>query len=321
MNNENNRPAIVVLGGGTGLAVLLRGLKNHTKNLTAIVNVTDDGGSSGKLRRELGVLPPGDIRNCLVALSEEENLMAKLFQYRFPSAGSLSGHSFGNLFLTAMSSLAGGFDSGIARAGEVLAICGKVLPVTLSSVTLRAKLKDGKTVEGETNIAKSASPIENLVIDPVAPPPGPRVIESILSADAIVIGPGSLYTSIVSNLLVSGVASAIKKSRATKIYVSNLMTQPMETKNYTLRDHLRNIEKYLGKNVIDYVIVNSRKIQSSILKRYRSQDSVPVVTDLERPSGAVLVKEKVASFTNGLIRHDSDKLAGAILKLVKSRKD
>ena len=320
MDKVNNRPAIVVLGGGTGLAVLLRGLKNHTKNLTAIVNVTDDGGSSGKLRRELGVLPPGDIRNCLVALSEEENLMAKLFQYRFPSAGSLSGHSFGNLFLTAMSSLAGGFDSGIARAGEVLAICGKVLPVTLSSVTLKAKLKNGKTAEGETNIAKSESPIEDLLINPVSPPPGPEVIESILSADAIVLGPGSLYTSIVSNLLVKGVASAIKKSKAPKIYVSNLMTQPMETKNYTLGDHLRIIEKYLGRNVIDYVIVNSGKIKSSILKRYVSQDSVPVVTDRKSLSGAALVKEKVASFHNGLIRHDSGALAKTILKLIKQRK-
>jgi uncharacterized cofD-like protein len=320
MKKEKNRPSIVVLGGGTGLAVLLRGLKNHTKNLTAIVNVTDDGGSSGKLRRELGVLPPGDIRNCLVALSEEENLMAKLFQYRFPSDGSLSGHSFGNLFLTAMSSIAGGFDSGIARAGEVLAICGKVLPVTLSSVTLRAKLKNGKTVEGETNIAKSESPIESLIISPMSPPPGPKVIESILSADAVVIGPGSLYTSIVSNLLVSGVVSAIKKSRAPKIYVSNLMTQPMETKSYNLGDHLKAIEKYLGKNVIDYVIVNSRKIKGSILKRYSSQDSEPVVTDRKHINGAALVKEQVASFSGGLIRHDSDKLAKAILKLINEKK-
>ena len=189
MKKNKFEPKIVVVGGGTGLSVLLRGLKKYTPNLTAIVTVTDDGGSSGALRKELGVLPPGDIRNCLVALSEKENLMAQLFQYRFPHVGSLSGHSFGNLFLTAMSALAGSFDKGIVRASEVLAIRGKVLPATLSSVTLEAELNDGNIVKGESNITKSLSRVKTLKINPAAPPAAPQVVEAINSCDGIVMGP------------------------------------------------------------------------------------------------------------------------------------
>ncbi len=320
MKNERYQPKIVVLGGGTGLSVLLRGLKKYTPNLTAVVNVTDDGGSSGALRRELGVLPPGDIRNCLVALSEEENLMTKLFQYRFPSAGSLSGHSFGNLFLTAMSSLSGGFDSGVARASEVLAIRGQVLPVTLSSVTLRATLLNGKVAQGESKITGSDSPIKHLAINPVSPPPGPNVLESIMSADGIVIGPGSLYTSIISNLLVKGVARALKASRAPKIYISNLMTQPGETSGYKLRDHLETIEKYLGKNVINYVVANTKIIDKKVLRRYTKGNSAPVLADKEKFGKAKLVKSNLVSAAKGLVRHDSDKLAAAIIKIIKPRK-
>jgi len=320
MKKMNLQPSIAVIGGGTGLSVLLRGLKKYTKNLTAIVTVTDDGGSSGALRRELGVLPPGDIRNCLVALSEEENLMSRLFQYRFPSVGSLSGHSFGNLFLTAMSSLTGGFDQGVARAGEVLAIFGQVLPVTLSSVTLKAKLTNGEVVRGETMIAKSNFPIEALEINPISPPAGPNVLESILLADAVIIGPGSLYTSIIANLLVKGVARTLEESKAPKIYVSNLMTQPGETTNFALSDHIKTLEKYLGKNIIDYVIINSGKIDRKVLKRYEKEGSSPVLVDKNIPKRIKLIKDKVASFHKGLIRHDSERLAKSIMKIIKKIK-
>ncbi len=320
MKKTTLQPSITVLGGGTGLSVLLRGLKQYSKNLTAIVTVTDDGGSSGALRRELGVLPPGDIRNCLVALSEEENLMARLFQYRFPSVGSLSGHSFGNLFLTAMSSLAGGFDQGIARAGEVLAILGQVLPVTLSSVTLRAKLSNGTIVKGETTIAKSSHPIEELSINPVSPPAGPKVLESIISADTVIIGPGSLYTSIVSNLLVRGVKEALKKTKAKKIYVSNLMTQPGETTNYKLSDHIKTLEKYLGKNILDYAVINSARIKKDVLNKYEKQNSFPVLKDREVPKRVKLIKANIAAFDKGLIRHDSEKLAKVVMKIIDKRK-
>ncbi|MCX5781959.1 MAG: YvcK family protein [Elusimicrobia bacterium] len=318
MKNDKFQPKIVVLGGGTGLSVLLRGLKKYTPNLTAVVNVTDDGGSSGALRRELGVLPPGDIRNCLVALSEEENLMTKLFQYRFPSAGSLSGHSFGNLFLTAMSSLSGGFDSGVARASEVLAIRGQVLPVTLSSVTLKATLLNGKVVQGESKITGSDSPIKHLAINPASPPPGPNVIESIMSADGIVIGPGSLYTSIISNLLVRGVTRALKESRAPKIYISNLMTQPGETSGYKLSDHLETIEKYLGKNVINYIVANTKIIDKKVLKRYTKGNSAPVLVDKKKFGKSKLVKSNLVSATKEFVRHNSEKLAAKIIEIIKS---
>lgn len=309
-------PKIAVLGGGTGLGTLLRGLKKYTPYLTAIVTVTDDGGSSGALRRELGVLPPGDIRNCLVALSEEENLMAQLFQYRFPAGGSLSKHSFGNLFLTAMSALSGGFDKGIARAGEVLAIRGKVLPVTLSSVTLEARLADGRIVQGETNIARSNSQIVQLSIRPGPPPAAPQVIEAIGTADAIIIGPGSLYTSVISNFLVRGVLRALQRTAAPKIYVCNIMTQPGETIGYTVGDHMAAIEAHGAKGIVDHVIANCGRIPKTICSRYAASGSFPVTIDRQRINGARLVRADMVS-PLGYARHDPDKLAKVIMKLVK----
>jgi uncharacterized cofD-like protein len=308
-------PKIVVLGGGTGLSVLLRGLKKYTPHLTAIVTVTDDGGSSGTLRRELGVLPPGDIRNCLVALSEEENLMAQLFQYRFPAKGALAKHSFGNLFLTAMSALSGGFDKGIARAGEVLAIHGKVLPVTLSSVTLEARLTDGRLIQGETNIARSNLQIDRLTIRPTPPPAGPRVIEAIADADAVIIGPGSLYTSIISNLLVKGVVLALRRTRAPKIYVSNIMTQPGETTGYTTGDHLTAIDKHGAAGLLDFAIVNSGVIAGDVLRRYARKKSFPVAHSTVRVPGLKMVRANMVS-PDGFARHDPGRLSMAIMKIV-----
>jgi uncharacterized cofD-like protein len=304
-----------VLGGGTGLSSLLRGLKKYTSNITAIVAVTDDGGSSGTLRRELGVLPPGDIRNCLVALSEQENLMSQLFQYRFPAAGSLAGHSFGNLFITAMSSLAGGFDRGIAYASKVLAICGEVLPVTLSPVTLQAILTDGKIVDGESNIAHSSTKIREICIRPGPPPAGPRVLEAIKNADAIVIGPGSLYTSIIANFLVRGIVPALRRATVPRIYVANIMTQPGETSDYSLSDHVRALEQHAQGPVVDYIVANTGKLSAAVTRRYTRQKSYPVVVNMSSGSGVKVVKANLVSPVE-YARHDSASLAATIFSII-----
>ena len=316
MKNIEAGPRIVAFGGGTGLSTLLRGIKKYTSNVTAVVTVTDDGGSSGALRRELGVLPPGDIRNCLVALSEKENLMARLFQYRFPLAGSLSGHSFGNLFLTAMSAISGGFDIGIERAGEVLVIRGKVLPVTLRSVILKAELLNGKVIKGETNIARSKTGIKQLSIYPSPPPAGPSVIEAINSADAVIFGPGSLYTSIIANLLVKGIVKALEKVKAPRIYISNIMTQPGETTGYSLSAHIEAIRCHTGKDLIDYAVVNDGRIPAALLKKYARKRSFPVEIDLASTQDIKIIKADIVS-RQEYARHDSEKLSDIIIKIVR----
>jgi uncharacterized cofD-like protein len=317
---KNNRfePKIVVIGGGTGLSVLLRGLKEYTPNITAIVTVSDDGGSSGTLRKELGVPPPGDIRNCLVALSEKENLMAQLFQYRFPHVGSLSGHSFGNLFLTAMSALAGSFDEGIAQAGEVLAIRGKVLPATLSSVTLEAEMLNGKIVKGESNISKSKSRVVKLKICPALPPAAPKVLEAIKSCDCIVLGPGSLYTSVIANLLIKGIVSALKRTKAPKIYICNIMTQANETKGFSLNDHIEAIYNHAGGGVIDYILLNTGKIPGNTLKRYSKENSFPVIVDKVSEQRIKIVKDNFI-FCNEYVRHNPERLSRAIIKVLRNK--
>ncbi|MBN1622327.1 MAG: YvcK family protein [Endomicrobiales bacterium] len=319
MKKNKFEPKITTIGGGTGLSVLLRGLKKYTPDLTAIVSVTDDGGSSGKLRKELGVLPPGDIRNCLVALSEEENLMAKLFQYRFSSAGSLSGHSFGNLFLTAMSALTGSFDEGIAQTSKVLAIRGKVLPATLSSVILKAKLSDGKVVKGESKITKSYSRVKHLKMFPASPPAAPEVINAVNSCDGIVIGPGSLYTSLITNLLVEGMVPALKTAKKPKIYVCNIMTQPNETKNYKLSDHLAAFKKHIGENIFSYIIINVGSIPKMVAKRYERKRQFPVRIDIKDYPGTKIIREDLVSHQE-YVRHDPDKLSKIIMKILKDNK-
>ncbi|MDR1942433.1 MAG: YvcK family protein [Endomicrobium sp.] len=303
---------IAAIGGGSGLSTLLRGLKKYDVDITAVVNVADDGGSSGRLRREFGVLPPGDIRNCLTALSEEESLMSRLFQYRFPARGVLAGHSFGNLFLTAMSAISGGFDRAIANCGEVLAIRGKVLPVTLSSVVLRAELSSGKIVSGESNISKSKEKIERVFLVPFAPPAAPDVLDALKNADVIILGPGSLYTSIIVNFLVDGVADAIKGSKAYKIYVSNIMTQPGETTDYSLLHHIEAIERHLHKGAVDCILANNGKIPAKLAKRYKQFGSHQVVID---KTGIKTVKSDLFS-DEIYARHDCDKLAGALMKAI-----
>lgn len=244
---QRNGPKVVVIGGGTGLSVLLRGLKHHTENIVAIVTVADDGGSSGKLRRELGVLPPGDFRNCIAALADDEALTTQLFQYRFRSGQGLEGHSFGNLFITAMAGVTGTFEKALYESGRVLNIRGTILPSTLENVTLSAEVNEGsqtRKVEGESAIPEAKLPIERVYLQPDAPRPFPPALQAILSADLIVAGPGSLYTSIIPNLLVAEIAMAIRASNALKIYICNVATQPGETDGYSLDDHFRAIEDH-----------------------------------------------------------------------------
>lgn len=316
--NKKKRYKVVAIGGGTGLSTLLRGLKKYDIDITAIVTVADDGGSSGKLRTELGVLPPGDIRNCLVALAEEENLITKLFQYRFPKKGGLSNHSFGNLFITALTSVSGGFDKAISSAADVLAIKGKVLPISLDNVKLKATLVDGRIVNGESRISKSKSAISMVEITPKNAAVEKNVVDSILKADFILLGPGSLYTSVIVNLLFNGVVSALKKSKAKKIYISNIMTQAGETTNFSLSDHINAIEKHSYKGILDYVLINTGKIPTNIAKRYAKYCSVPVSIDKFFNKKIKIIKRDFVSKTQ-YAHHDFMKLAKAVYNIMVSR--
>ena len=316
--NKAKTYKVVAIGGGTGLSTLLRGLKKYNVDITAIVTVADDGGSSGKLRTELGVLPPGDIRNCLVALAEEENLITKLFQYRFPKKGGLSNHSFGNLFITALTSISGGFDKAISNAADVLAIKGKVLPISLDNVKLKATLVDGKIINGESKISKSKSAISTVEIAPKNAAVEKNVVNSILKADFILLGPGSLYTSVIVNLLFNGVVSALKKSKAKKIYISNIMTQSGETTNFSLSDHLNAIEKHSYKGILDYVLINTGKIPVNIERRYAKYGSVPVKTDKLFNKKIKIIKKDFVSKTQ-YAHHDFTKLAKAVYNIMVSR--
>ena len=315
-DNKNSKYKIVAIGGGTGLSTLLRGLKAYDVDITAVVTVSDDGGSSGKLRKELGVLPPGDIRNCLVALAEEENLITKLFQYRFPRKGGLSNHSFGNLFLTALTSISGGFDKAILNASDVLAIKGKVLPVSLDNVKLKATLVDGEKIVGESKISKSKSAIKTVEIEPKNAKVSQSVIDSISNADCIILGPGSLYTSVIVNLLFDGVIPAIKKSRAIKIYVSNIMTQVGETSNFTLSNHIDAIIQHSYPEILNAVFVNNGKIPQYIIERYAKQDSVPVKIDKLKYKNIKIIKKNFVSKSQ-YAHHDFVKLSRAIFNFLR----
>ncbi|MDQ2908465.1 MAG: YvcK family protein [Candidatus Eremiobacteraeota bacterium] len=307
---------IVAIGGGTGLSTLLRGLKRSTSNLTAVVTVTDDGGSSGRLRNELGMLPPGDIRNCLVALSDDEAMVTDLFKYRFKEGEGLSGHSFGNLFLAAMTGITGNFDRAIKESSRVLKIKGRVLPATLETVRLRAELDDGTIVRGETNISRSQRRIARLSLEPSAPRPLPEVLDAIRDADAIVLGPGSLYTSVLPNVLVDGIARAIADASALKLYVCNVMTQPGETDAFTASAHVRTLLEQCGERVCDYAIVNVQPPRR-LLEVYAEEGQVPVDDDREaiERCGVRVIAANVISETQ-TVRHDSQRLSDIVLKLI-----
>jgi uncharacterized cofD-like protein len=315
--HRSRGPKVVAIGGGTGLSALLRGLKEHTENITAIVTVADDGGSSGRLRRDLGLLPPGDFRACIAALADDESLTARLFQYRFGEGKGLNGHSFGNLFIAAMAAVTGNFERAILESSRVLNIHGRIVPSTLEDVTLWAELRDdgeelegAGRVQGESQIAKAARPVERVFLEPDKVPGYPGAIKAILDADIIAAGPGSLFTSVLPNLLVPGIASALRASPAVKVYISNIATEEGETDHFSLDDHLRAIEEHVGQDLFAYVLANDNlevqfphhmKVevvapQSGLGKRYEllAED----LADLETPW-----------------QHDPQKLAAALMSL------
>ena len=308
---------IVVVGGGTGLSTILRGLKNITNNLTAIVTVGDDGGSSGKLRKEMGVLPPGDIRNCIAALADEEDLVTQLFQYRF-GEGGLDGHSFGNLFLTALCSITGDMFRAIKESSKVLAIRGKVLPSTLDDMTLIAEMEDGRIIEGESDIPKANGKIKRLFSNPENPKALDEALKAIEQADLIILGPGSLYTSVIPNLLLREISESICESKASKVYICNIMTQPGETDDYRVSDHVEAIIRHAGDaKIMDAVIVN-KKLPPNLAKKYQTANSFPVVLDEEnvnklgvRVIEATLIDEN----ENGFVRHSHKRLTKVIFNI------
>lgn len=315
-------PKIVVLGGGTGLSVLLRGLKNFTSNITAIVSVADDGGSSGRLRDQLGMLPPGDVRNCMIALADKEALMEKILNYRFKNGDELAGHNLGNLFLAALSDMYGNFEDAVRQMSKVLAIRGKVIPSTLEHVILRAELIDGTSITGESNIAKAQAPISKVTIEPGEVVPLDEALEAISEADAIILGPGSLYTSVIPNLLVSGIPEAIKNSNAIKIYACNVMTQPNETLNYTAADHLEAIYRHGGYGLVEYIIINDQPISDrDLLEKYILDGAEQVEIDRPRLIGLGVNVLAYPLLDEGqLIRHKSYSLAKVIIELILKQK-
>jgi uncharacterized cofD-like protein len=310
-------PRVVVVGGGTGLSNLLGGLKQYTSNLTAVVTVADDGGSSGMLRKDFGVLPPGDIRNCLVALSTQEEVLKKLFQYRFKSQSSLKGHNFGNLFITAMTEITGDFGRAVEESSRVLATRGTVLPVSFDTVTLQARLKNGKVVTGESAIGHSPTPIAQLLLKERKVRPNPEALKAILEADAIVLGPGSLFTSVLPNLLIPQVAENIALSRATKIYVCNVMTQPGETDHFTVSDHVRTLFQHTAPDFVHYVVVNHEPIPHRLLDKYARSGQEPVMVDQEEVEalGPRLVKANLLH-QEDFVRHHPEKLGKTLMKLL-----
>ena len=318
-------PKIVVIGGGTGLSTMLRGLKYYTTNITAIVTVADNGGGSGDLREDLGMLPPGDIRNCILALADTEPTMEELLQYRFTD-GRLKNQSFGNLFLAAMAGISDNFEDAVQKMSSVLAVTGKVLPVTLEDMQLEAELQNGNIVYGESEIPEEAikqkSKIKKLMINPKDAEPLDEALKAIADADAIVMGPGSLYTSIVSNLLLKKISSEVRKSDAIKIYVSNIMTQPGETDNFTVSDHLKILRKYGGKEIVNLVIANNGIVPKEVKDRYMKEGSIEVKLDKEELNkiGIDYVEDNLVKIKSGYIKHNAEKLSELLVDTIMKKK-
>jgi uncharacterized cofD-like protein len=313
----NRGPKIVTVGGGTGLSNLLRGLKQYSANITAIVTVADDGGSSGRLRREYGVLPPGDIRNCLAALADEEKLVTELFQYRFQTGEGLTGHSFGNLFLTAMSEVTGDLEKAIAASSQVLAVRGRVLPATLDHMVLWAEFEDGRYVEGESNIPKAKGKIKHIGCKPDNPQGLPQAIEDINEADLIVIGPGSLYTSIIPNLLVPEILQALIARNVPSIYLCNIMSQVGETDGYAVSDYVRVLDEIAGVRLFDVVLAQKHPPSERSLQHYASSGSHFTYLDrdsLNAMGCPILVANIMREKDNGTVCHDSERLAGVLMR-------
>jgi uncharacterized cofD-like protein len=325
---ENSEPLrVVAIGGGTGLSALLSGLKHYSRpedlsvtpvDITAIVTVTDDGGSSGRLRREFDVLPPGDIRNCMVALSEDSALLSRLFQYRFSAGRGLKGHSFGNLFLMALTQIMGDFPDAVKASSEVLKIAGRIYPSTASNVALEAALADGSKVVGETRISRSKQRIQRIRLIPRKVRPVPATLTALADADLITLGPGSLFTSVIPNLLVEGIPQAIRQSRAVKAYFVNLMWQPGETIEFRASDHIRAIHQHAGGRLLDYAVVNIRPIPSALKKAYARAAAMPVENDIDNlfKLGLEVMGGNLAQLS-GKVRHDPSAIAAVVVKLAQ----
>lgn len=311
----NRGPKIVAIGGGTGLSMLLKGIKKITNNVTAIVTVGDDGGSSGRLREEMGVLPPGDIRNCIAALADDDDLVTKLFQYRFKTGEGLEGHSFGNLFLTSLCAITGDMVSAVKESSNVLSIRGRVLPSTLDDMKLVAEMEDGRIIRGESNIPEAQGKVKRLFTDPENCRPLEEVIGAIKDADLVILGPGSLYTSVIPNLLINEIVEEIAKSNAKKIYVCNIMTQPGETDGYTVSDHVNTILTHAGNNnIMDAVLVND-SLPANLAEKYEQASSFPVKLDannIKKQGIKIVSKKLIEESKEGLVRHSSNRVARAI---------
>lgn len=310
-------PAITVVGGGTGLSTLLRGMKYITNNCTAVVTSADDGGSSGRLRKELGIIPPGDLRNCLTALADREPLMERLMQYRFQGDSPLAGHCFGNLFIAAMAQAEGGMEEGLDATSQILKVRGKVVPSTLENIQLQAEMNDGTLVLGESEIPKAHKRIRRMMMLPEDAPASKAAIKAIEEADVLIFGPGSLYTSVIPNLLVKGIRDAVIKSDAVKIYICNVMTQPGETDYFGAYEHVRALIDHVGVQFLDFVIVNDQEITGEQLLQYNAEGSTPVTPDVEkiRNLGITVVPSRLIS-KNDLVRHDPRKLSRVLIALI-----
>lgn len=306
-------PKVVVIGGGTGLSTMLSGIKYYSRNVTAIVTVADDGGSSGRLRREFDILPPGDIRNCLAALADDSDLMTKLFRYRFEKGEGVAGHSFGNLFITAMTEVTGSFDTAIEESSKILAIRGTVLPASLDPIRLKAEFFDGSSVEGETAIPEKGLPIKELSLLPENARANQEAIDAINEAELIVVGPGSLYTSVLPNLLIDEIREAVEESAACKIYASNIMTQHGETDSFTASKHVKVLQEHTSDKIVSHCIINHAACDTETLLKYAQQHSFPVIPDKEKIE-TLGVKVVVADLISEAeyIRHDPEKLAKII---------
>ncbi|WP_166240847.1 gluconeogenesis factor YvcK family protein [Paenibacillus turpanensis] len=315
----STHPKIVVIGGGTGLSVMLRGLKQKPVDITAIVTVADDGGSSGILRSEMQIPPPGDIRNVITALAEKEPLLSEMLQYRFRSGTGLAGHTLGNLFLAALTDITGDFVTAVAELSRVLAVRGRVLPASDQAIVLKAQMEEGDIISGESNIPKAGRKIKRVFIEPPNVKPLQQAIDALEQADAILIGPGSLYTSILPNLLVPKIAETVLRSEAIKIFICNVMTQPGETDNYSVSDHLKAVYDHVGHHIFDYVIVNNGEIPPQVQSKYAEQGAKAVPLDLEEVTkrGYKVIADQLILFRTYL-RHDAEKLSGHIVQLVES---
>lgn len=317
INVKQVKPNVVVIGGGTGMPVILRGLKEYPLDLTALVTVADDGGSSGRLRSEFDIPAPGDIRNVIAALSNVEPVLEDLFQYRFNVTNGLSGHSLGNVLLTAMTSITGDFHEGIERLSQILNVEGKVIPIVNESVILCAEMKDGTIVEGESNIPKANKKIKRVFIKPNNLKPANHVVQVIKEADLIVISPGSLYTSILPNLIIPHVAETMKETSAKVVYVCNVMTQSGETTSYTASHHIKAIYDHVGHQFIDSIIVHNESIEQSVKQRYAKEKSEPVINDITelRELGLNVIARDIIDYEQTTLRHDTKKIGQLLFEI------